>query len=158
MSVREAERRAAQYQQSDPDRDRKIALNQFRVLTFAQWCALNGISPATGRRLIKAGRGPALIQLSDRKSVSPSVPTPNGRLRARDRLKTASKTERAPRRKPKRSRIHRATCVLVIHVVPDRKGRVKRGDRKGATSWKKLRSMRARAIRDRRRPTAFAGG
>lgn len=67
MSVREAERRAAQYQQSDPDRDRKIALNQFRVLTFAQWCALNGISPATGRRLIKAGRGPALIQLSDRR-------------------------------------------------------------------------------------------
>jgi len=67
MTVREFERRAAQRRQSDPAHDREIELNQFRVLTFAQWCALNGISPATGRRLIKSGRGPTLVQLSDRR-------------------------------------------------------------------------------------------
>ena len=52
---------------SDPAADREIELNQFRVLTFQQWCRLNGISPATGRRLIKGGRGPTLVQLSDRR-------------------------------------------------------------------------------------------
>jgi hypothetical protein len=67
MTVREFERRAAQRRQSDPAADREIEFSQFRVLTFAQWCALNGISPATGRRLIKTGRGPPLVQLSDRR-------------------------------------------------------------------------------------------
>jgi hypothetical protein len=67
MTLREQERRAAQRGQSDAAADRETELNQFRVLTFAQWCALNGISPATGRRLIKSGRGPQLVQLSDRR-------------------------------------------------------------------------------------------
>jgi hypothetical protein len=67
MTVREFERRAAQRRQSDPARDREIGLDQFRILSFAQWCALNGISPATGRRLIKSGRGPTVVQLSDRR-------------------------------------------------------------------------------------------
>jgi hypothetical protein len=67
MTITEQERRAAQHRQSDPVRDREIEFNQFRVLTFAQWCALNGISPATGRRLLKSGKGPVVTQLSDRR-------------------------------------------------------------------------------------------
>jgi hypothetical protein len=67
MTVREQERRAAQRRQSDPDADREIELNQLRVLTFAHWCTLNGISPATGRRILKSGKGPAVIQLSGRR-------------------------------------------------------------------------------------------
>jgi hypothetical protein len=38
-----------------------------RVLTLAQWCALNWISLATGRRLINAGTGPVITQLSPRR-------------------------------------------------------------------------------------------
>jgi hypothetical protein len=67
MTVREQERRAAQRQQSDPGADREIELNQHQVLSFLEWCALNKISPATGRRLRKAGKGPKFVQLSDRR-------------------------------------------------------------------------------------------
>lgn len=35
-----------------------------RVLTFTEWCALNGISERTGRRIIAGGGGPSVIQLS----------------------------------------------------------------------------------------------
>jgi predicted DNA-binding transcriptional regulator AlpA len=38
-----------------------------RVLTFAQWCALNGFSKATGRRIINTGEGPPVLQLSPRR-------------------------------------------------------------------------------------------
>jgi predicted DNA-binding transcriptional regulator AlpA len=38
-----------------------------RVLTFAQWCALNGFSLATGRRIVKSGNGPPVLQLSPRR-------------------------------------------------------------------------------------------
>jgi predicted DNA-binding transcriptional regulator AlpA len=62
MTIREFERR-----RSDPVRDREVDLSQFRILSFAQWCALNGISAATGRRIIKSGRGPSLVRLSDRR-------------------------------------------------------------------------------------------
>jgi len=44
MIIREQERRAAQRQRSDPARDREIALSQHRVLSFREWCSLNGIS------------------------------------------------------------------------------------------------------------------
>jgi hypothetical protein len=67
MTLREQERRAAQRRQSDPAADREIELSQHRVLTFLQWCSLNGISPATGRRILKSGKGPVVIQLSDRR-------------------------------------------------------------------------------------------
>jgi hypothetical protein len=53
--------------QSDPAADRELELNQFRVMSFAQWCALNDISPATGRRLLRSGRGPIVTRLSDRR-------------------------------------------------------------------------------------------
>jgi len=48
-------------------RDREVALHQFQVLSFAEWCQLNRISPATGRRLIKTGLGPVIVRLSDRR-------------------------------------------------------------------------------------------
>ena len=67
MTIRELERRAAQRRRSSPAHDREIELNQFRVLSFAQWCALNGISPATGRRLLARGEGPTITRLSDRR-------------------------------------------------------------------------------------------
>lgn len=38
-----------------------------RVLTFRQWCELNGVSAATGRRIINAGDGPIITQLSLRR-------------------------------------------------------------------------------------------
>ena len=67
MSAREAQCRADQSRHSDPAADRELELNQFRVMSFAQWCALNGISPATGRRLLRSGRGPIVTRLSDRR-------------------------------------------------------------------------------------------
>lgn len=38
-----------------------------RVLTFAQWCEINSFSRKTGERIIKAGKGPQFIQLSERR-------------------------------------------------------------------------------------------
>jgi predicted DNA-binding transcriptional regulator AlpA len=42
-------------------------LDNQRVLSFKQWCALNGISVPTGRRLLDAGNGPEIIRLSPRR-------------------------------------------------------------------------------------------
>jgi hypothetical protein len=71
MTLREVERRHKQRQQSDPILDREIELNRAlddqRVMTFAQWCQFNGFSVATGRRLRKAGKGPKITQISDRR-------------------------------------------------------------------------------------------
>jgi hypothetical protein len=61
VTVREFERRAAQRRQTDP------AINPHQVLTFLEWCGLNKISPATGRRIRAAGKGPKFIRLSDRR-------------------------------------------------------------------------------------------
>jgi len=38
-----------------------------RVLSFRMWCAINGFSEATGRRILKSGNGPAVTQLSARR-------------------------------------------------------------------------------------------
>jgi hypothetical protein len=38
-----------------------------RVMTFAEWCLLNGFSQSTGQRLITNGHGPIFIQLSARR-------------------------------------------------------------------------------------------
>jgi hypothetical protein len=71
MSLRETERRHKQRQQSDPIHDREIELNRAlddqRVMTFPQWCEVNGLSWHTGKRLIKAGKGPVITQVSDRR-------------------------------------------------------------------------------------------
>jgi hypothetical protein len=57
----------AQCRRSDPDADREIELHQHQVLTFLEWCKLNKISPATGRRIRKSGKGPPFVQLSERR-------------------------------------------------------------------------------------------
>jgi predicted DNA-binding transcriptional regulator AlpA len=66
MSVREFQRRAEQRRRSDPVRDREIELNQ-QVLRFSEWCALVGVSAATGRRILKSGSGPVVTRLSTRR-------------------------------------------------------------------------------------------
>lgn len=38
-----------------------------RILSFRQWCQLNGFSESTGRRIISAGGGPIITQLSARR-------------------------------------------------------------------------------------------
>jgi hypothetical protein len=44
--------------------DGPFALLDSRVLTFPEWCAVNGFSLRTGRRLIQRGDGPIVTQLS----------------------------------------------------------------------------------------------
>src|SRR5262249_7101681 len=46
---------------------REGQLHDEQVLSFAQWCALNGISKRTGRRLLAAGDGPVVTQLSEKR-------------------------------------------------------------------------------------------
>jgi len=56
-----------------PQRQRIFTLNappslsDDQVLTFAEWCALNGISPRTGRRILCGPDGPAIVWLSPRR-------------------------------------------------------------------------------------------
>jgi hypothetical protein len=57
------ERRAEQRLQSLSD----LGESRWRVLSFREWCGLNGFSPATGRRLLKSGRGPTITKLSERR-------------------------------------------------------------------------------------------
>jgi hypothetical protein len=59
MTLREAEH------QHRTERDR--ALDDQRVMSFALWCEVCGFSPDTGRRLLKAGKGPIVTQISDRR-------------------------------------------------------------------------------------------
>jgi len=58
LSPPEAERRRIQRQHS---------LDDDRVLTFNEWCALNGIGKRTGRRILTSGSGPVVTQLSERR-------------------------------------------------------------------------------------------
>jgi len=60
MTLQEAERRR---QQSKRD----CEAEDHRVLSFRQWCELNGFSLATGRRIVNAGNGPVITQLSARR-------------------------------------------------------------------------------------------
>lgn len=41
--------------------------NDHCVLTFLEWCALNGFSLAAGRRIINAGDGPIVTRLHTRR-------------------------------------------------------------------------------------------
>jgi predicted DNA-binding transcriptional regulator AlpA len=38
-----------------------------RVISFDDWCKLNGFSRSTGQRLIASGNGPRFIQLSEKR-------------------------------------------------------------------------------------------
>ena len=41
--------------------------NDNQVLTFHEWCQLNRISERTGRRILKSGSGPKVVQLSEKR-------------------------------------------------------------------------------------------
>jgi predicted site-specific integrase-resolvase len=58
MTLREAER---------PRSERDRALDDARVMTIPQWAEVNGFSIWTAQRLIKAGKGPKITQISDRR-------------------------------------------------------------------------------------------
>ena len=45
----------------------RLAVDDDAVLTFAEWCALNGFSVRVGRNVIKSGDGPIITGLSDRR-------------------------------------------------------------------------------------------
>jgi hypothetical protein len=70
MTVRESEFASHQPSRYTKPQDRAalhqgpLALADSRVLTFAEWCALNGLSRRTGRRIIKSPGGPIVTQLS----------------------------------------------------------------------------------------------
>jgi hypothetical protein len=54
------------HHQSTPD-ELARALDDQRVMTIAQWAQVNGFSVWTGQRLIKAGKGPVVTRISDRR-------------------------------------------------------------------------------------------
>jgi hypothetical protein len=58
VTLRETERRQRQRAESHHTSQ--------RILTFKQWCALNSISEATGKRIIRAGKV-RITRLSERR-------------------------------------------------------------------------------------------
>jgi predicted DNA-binding transcriptional regulator AlpA len=50
-----------------PDWLSSAGIDDMRVLTIPQWCALNQISKSTGDRILKSGKGPKVVQLSTRR-------------------------------------------------------------------------------------------
>jgi hypothetical protein len=42
-------------------------INDSQVLSFRDWCGLNGISLRTGREIVASGAGPIITQLSERR-------------------------------------------------------------------------------------------
>ena len=82
MSILESERRRSQRAQRKHRKQQRRAKrtapqpqsplvgfenDDNRVLSFAQWCALNGFSPRTGRKILAGGCGPPVVQLSSRR-------------------------------------------------------------------------------------------
>jgi predicted site-specific integrase-resolvase len=43
------------------------AFERHRAMSLKEWCDWRGISLATGKRQIKAGKGPRITQLSERR-------------------------------------------------------------------------------------------
>jgi hypothetical protein len=64
MSLREAERRRRQHNQYAAD---QRLPDDDEVLTFAEWCRLNKVSPRTGRRILASPNSPIVTQLSDKR-------------------------------------------------------------------------------------------
>jgi hypothetical protein len=59
---------ATEHRKNQQDQERRRLLEaDDRVLTFRQWCDLNSLSPATGRRVLKSGDGAKTVQLSARR-------------------------------------------------------------------------------------------
>jgi hypothetical protein len=68
-----------------------------QILLFAEWCQLNRISERTGRRLIAAGEGPVLTQLSSHR-VGVTIKSNDDWQRARARVSPAPRRYRGPGR------------------------------------------------------------
>ena len=47
-------------------RAQRLATDNDAIWTFKEWCAVNGISVRTGRRLLQSGRGPVVTMLRAR--------------------------------------------------------------------------------------------
>jgi hypothetical protein len=45
----------------------QMRIDDDRVMSFKQWCILNGVSERTGRRLLDGGDGPTITRLSPRR-------------------------------------------------------------------------------------------
>jgi hypothetical protein len=59
---------AAEHRRNQQEQERRRLLEaDDRVLTFREWCTLNSLSPATGRRVLQSGDGPTVVQLSPRR-------------------------------------------------------------------------------------------
>jgi predicted DNA-binding transcriptional regulator AlpA len=46
------------------DDDPLVGLELQRILSVKQWCALLGISLATGKRILRSGNGPKVVRIS----------------------------------------------------------------------------------------------
>jgi hypothetical protein len=87
MSLRELKRRAQQRGASLSKRWSHLpAADDDAVLTFREWCALNGFSARTGRRILTAPGAPVVTRLSPRRI---------GITRANNRRWQASRAESA---------------------------------------------------------------
>jgi hypothetical protein len=66
ISQRERDRR---HRQREEDAQRRFDDNPNRILTFREWCALNGFAVRTGRRVISGEYGPppVITRLSPRR-------------------------------------------------------------------------------------------
>jgi hypothetical protein len=71
-----------------------------QVLLFAEWCQLNRFSERTGRRLIAAGDGPQLTQLSNHR-FGITVANNAAWQKARERREPEPHRYRGPSQKPK---------------------------------------------------------
>jgi predicted DNA-binding transcriptional regulator AlpA len=45
----------------------RLTVDDDRVMSFDDWCKLNGFSRSTGQRIIANGKGPRFIQLSEKR-------------------------------------------------------------------------------------------
>jgi predicted DNA-binding transcriptional regulator AlpA len=44
-----------------------VSSDDDKVMSFIEWCDLNGFSRSTGQRVIASGKGPRFIQLSEKR-------------------------------------------------------------------------------------------
>jgi hypothetical protein len=72
-SPKERARRARIRQRAESHRKKQKALrvqlatDEDAILTFLEWCALNGLSERQGRRVLARGGGPVITQLSPKR-------------------------------------------------------------------------------------------
>lgn len=64
---RQREERLAKTRAQQRQLRRRLVEDDDAVLTFKEWCFLNGHSERQGRRILTSGNGPTVTQLSDRR-------------------------------------------------------------------------------------------